>query len=92
LPVGEPALRGKCLRMANLKGGEESKAFTAQCKHAPEMAPTLELSGPRGEQLRMFSCWRCQHRWWQDNSEVVDLSVVLSVMGDIVRTPRRLWR
>jgi hypothetical protein len=53
------------------------------------MAPTLELSGPLGEQLRLFSCGRCQRRWWQEDSKVVGLSVVLSVMRDIVGTPGR---
>jgi len=69
--------------MANLTGGEQSKTLAVQCKHAPEMAPTLQLSGLGGRQLRLFVCSACQHRWWQDDSEVVDLSVVLSVMRDI---------
>ncbi len=76
--------------MANLRGGEQSNNVVIQCKHAPEMAPTLQLGGPGREQLRLFACSTCQHRWWQNDSEVVDLSVVLSVMRDIARhAPRR---
>ena len=69
--------------MANVSGGEQSNTLAVPCKHALDMAPTLQLSGPGGEQLRLFVCSECQHRWWQDDSEVVDLSVVLSVMHDI---------
>ncbi|HUC13434.1 MAG TPA: hypothetical protein VMS00_03185, partial [Acidimicrobiales bacterium] len=69
--------------MANLRGGEQSNTVAVQCKHALEMAPTLQLSGPEGEQLRLFACSACQHRWWQKDAEVVDLSMVLSVMRDI---------
>jgi hypothetical protein len=76
--------------MVNLSGGEQSNTLAVQCKHAPEMAPTLQLRRPGGEQLTLFACSACQHRWWQDDSEVVDLSVVLSMMSDIARhAPRR---
>ncbi len=76
--------------MGNLTGGEQSNTRAVECKHAPEMAPTLQLSGPGGEQLSLFVCSACQHRWWKDESEVVDLSVVLSVMRDIAHdAPRR---
>ncbi len=76
--------------MANLSDGELSNTLAVRCKHAPEMAPTLHLRRPGGEQLRLFVCSACQHHWWQDDSEVVDLPAVLSMMRDIARhAPRR---
>jgi DNA-directed RNA polymerase subunit M/transcription elongation factor TFIIS len=37
----------------------------------------IELTLPDASEVTFNSCHRCEHRWWQSDSEVLDLNTVL---------------
>lgn len=37
----------------------------------------IELTLPDDSEVTFNSCHRCEHRWWQSDSEVLDLNTVL---------------
>jgi DNA-directed RNA polymerase subunit M/transcription elongation factor TFIIS len=37
----------------------------------------IELTLPDGTAVNFHSCHRCEHRWWDSDGEVIDLTTVL---------------
>lgn len=37
----------------------------------------IELTLPDGTEVTFNSCHRCEHRWWESESGVIDLNTVL---------------
>jgi DNA-directed RNA polymerase subunit M/transcription elongation factor TFIIS len=37
----------------------------------------IKLTLPDGTEVDFSSCHRCEHRWWESNGEVLDLTTVL---------------
>ena len=42
-----------------------------------EDAIQIEITLPDGSDVTFNSCHRCEHRWWESGTEVIDLNVVL---------------
>lgn len=55
-----------------------SEALTVECsKCGARDAIQIELSLPDDSEVTFNSCHRCEHRWWESGSEVLDLTSVL---------------
>lgn len=37
----------------------------------------IEITLPDDSEVTFNSCHRCEHRWWQSNTQVIDLTTVL---------------
>jgi DNA-directed RNA polymerase subunit M/transcription elongation factor TFIIS len=55
-----------------------SEALTVECSNCGARdAIQIELSLPDNSEVTFNSCHRCEHRWWESGSEVLDLTSVL---------------
>jgi DNA-directed RNA polymerase subunit M/transcription elongation factor TFIIS len=55
-----------------------SEALTVECASCGARdAIQIELNLPDGSDVTFNSCHRCEHRWWESGSEVIDLTSVL---------------
>lgn len=55
-----------------------SEALTVECSNCGARdAIQIELSLPDDSEVTFNSCHRCEHRWWESGSEVLDLTSVL---------------
>lgn len=52
--------------------------LTVECSNCGAAdAIQIEISLPDDSEVTFNSCHRCEHRWWESNSAVIDLTAVL---------------
>ena len=55
-------------------------AVTVECaKCGASDAIQIEIALPDDSEVTFNSCHRCEHRWWESASEVIDLTAVLEM-------------
>lgn len=65
---------------------DEEEAMTRRTREATTVACSqcgardaiqIEITLPEDTDVTFNSCHRCEHRWWESASEVIDLTAVL---------------
>ena len=55
-----------------------AEALTVECSNCGARdAIQIELTLPDESDVTFNSCHRCEHRWWESGSDVLDLSTIL---------------
>jgi DNA-directed RNA polymerase subunit M/transcription elongation factor TFIIS len=58
--------------------GRRTEAQTVECSSCGASdAIQIEITLPDDSDVTFNSCHRCEHRWWESESEVLDLTTVL---------------